>query len=337
VGWVRRGRRRAVAAVVCGTALVPLWTAAPAAARDGALGIDVSEYQRRIDWSAVGTGRIRFAFLRATLGNRHLDRWYRRNVAGATRHGIVVGAYHYAKPGPARWDARAEARHFLRVARNAPGDLLPVLDVEESGGLGEARLRSWVRGWLRHVEDRTGLRPMIYSSSSFWRDRMGNTTWFARRGHPHWVAHWHARRPDVPARRWAGRGWTVWQWSASGRVRGIRGPVDLDRFDGRDFARASIAAVAVRPPEDGAVLGPGLACGGSGPRCERLADPGSTLTLRADAAPGARFVRWTGACAAAGAAPTCRLVARGRLDLSATFERSPAALDSPRPARGGHR
>lgn len=334
---VRRGRRRAVAAVLCGTALVPLWTVVPASGREGAPGIDVSEYQRRIDWGAVGSGRIRFALLRSTLGNRHVDRWYRRNAAGATRHGILVGAYHYAKPGATRWDARAEARHFLRVARNGAGDLLPVLDIEESGGLGEARLRSWVRGWLRHVESRTGLRPMIYSNASFWRDGMGNTTWFARRGHPHWVAHWHARRPDVPAREWAGRGWTVWQWSASGRVPGIRGPVDLDRFDGRDLARASIAAVTVRPPPDGAVLGPGLACGGSGRRCERLANPGSTLTLRADAAPGARFVRWTGACASAGRAPTCRLVARGTLDLSATFERSPAALDSPGPARGGDR
>ena len=150
-------------------------------------GIDVSKYQGRIRWSAVASTRVRFVIMRATKGNRYRDGKYARNLAGATQHRLVVGAYHFAKPGFAPWDARAEADHFLRVARVAAGDVVPVLDIEETGGLSPGQLRVWARAWLERVEARTGVRPMIYSGSHFWQGFMRNTTWFARRGHPLWV------------------------------------------------------------------------------------------------------------------------------------------------------
>jgi lysozyme len=325
VGWVGRGRRRAVSAVVVVSIAVAMISSPPALAAGRVPGIDVSVYQRRIDWRLVATTRVRFAIVRASLGNTYVDPRYRRNMAGASAHGLVVGAYHYAKPGRAPWDPKVEANNFLRVARNAPGDVVPVLDIEDSGGLSRRQLWRWTKRWLTHVRERTGLRAMIYSGSSFWRRYMGNTSWFGRHGHPHWVAHWNVRRPDVPARGWGGRGWTFWQWSASGRVPGIRGPVDLDWFGGRDIAAGTIASLSVTPGIGGSILGPMLECGASGLRCVRLANPGAPITLRADPGPGSRLVRWTGACAPAGAAPTCRLTARDDLAVSAVFERASGA------------
>jgi GH25 family lysozyme M1 (1,4-beta-N-acetylmuramidase) len=297
-------------------------------------GIDVSTYQRRIDWRAVGGTRIRFAIVRASLGNNYVDDRYRRNVAGASAHGLVVGAYHFAKPGRAPWDAKAEANHFLRVARNAPGDVIPVLDLEDSGGLGRRQLVRWAKRWLTHVRERTGLRAMVYSGSTFWAHSMGNTAWFGRHGHPHWVAHWYARRPAVPGRGWGGRGWDFWQWSASGRVPGIRGPVDLDWFGGRDLASGTIASLSVTPAPGGAIVGPMIDCGAGRRRCDRLANPRAPITLRASAGPGSRLVRWTGACASAGSAPTCRLSAGGDLDVSAVFERAAGTAPPAFPLRG---
>ena len=291
----------------------------PALAGGKVPGIDVSMYQRRIDWRQVGATRLRFAILRASLGNTYVDARYRRNLHGASAHGLVVGAYHYAKPSPAPWDAGAEANHFLRVARNAPGDVVPVLDIEETGGLGRRQLWRWTKQWLTRVRERTGLRAMIYTASSFWTHSMGNTSWFARHGYPHWVAHWYVRRPDVPGRGWGGTGWTVWQWSASGRVPGIPGPVDLDWFAGRDLSAGTIGAVTVRPSSAGTVLGSMLACGSGRTLCTRRVNPGSPVTLRAAAGPGARFVRWTGACAPAGTAHTCRLIGRDQVTVSAVF------------------
>ena len=294
-----------------------------AVARDKLPGIDVSKYQRTIDWRRVATTNVRFAILRASLGNTYVDTKYRRNVAGATRNGIVVGAYHFAKPDPSRWDALREARHFLRVARNAPGDVVPVLDIEDSGGLSRIQLRRWAVRWLGHVERQLGVRPMIYSGNFFWSRYMGDTPWFGRRGYAHWVAHWGVRRPDVPGGGWGGRGWTFWQFSASGRVHGIRGPVDLDWFGGGDLTHGTIASVRVERPVDGAVEGPHLSCGLDRDACRRLVNPRSTIVLRARPANGARFLRWTGACV--GTAPICRLDALGSMTVSALFGRSATA------------
>jgi GH25 family lysozyme M1 (1,4-beta-N-acetylmuramidase) len=321
LGSVWLGTRRAVACALAVATVLVLIPAAAAHGRDKVPGIDVSKYQRKIDWRRVATTKIRFAILRASLGNSYVDTKYRRNVTGATRHGLVVGAYHYAKPNRGRLDARMEANHFLSVARNAPGDVIPVLDIEDSGGLGRRQLRRWALRWLRQVERELGVRPMIYSGNYFWSQYMGNTTAFARRGYDHWVAHWYVRRPDVPGRHWGGRGWTFWQYSARGRVPGIRGPVDLDWYDGPDLAHGTIASIEVQPPLAGAIEGPRIACGLGARGCARLADPGSEIVLRARPAPGAELVRWRGACANAGAAATCRIRAVGTTTVTAIFGR----------------
>jgi len=79
------------------------------------------------------------------------------------------------------------------------------------------------------VRKRLGKRPLIYTNRTSWA-ATGNTTQFARAGHRLWVAEWGVRKPTVlPALGWGGRGWSVWQYTSSGRVAGIAGRVDLNR------------------------------------------------------------------------------------------------------------
>ena len=111
-------------------------------------GIDVSKYQGEIRWRAVAAANVRFAVIRATLGNDYRDPRYAENLARATAHGLAVGAYHFAEPSWAPRDAIREADHFLAVARVARDDLLPVLDIESSGGLSPRQLRIWAVAWL---------------------------------------------------------------------------------------------------------------------------------------------------------------------------------------------
>jgi lysozyme len=281
-------------------------------------GIDVSKYQGRIDWPAVASSPVRFVIMRATLGNRYRDGRYARNLAGATSNGFVVGAYHFAKPSLGLRDARGEADHFLRVARVGAGDVLPVLDIEESGGLSPEQLRIWARAWLHRVHARTGVRAMIYSGNHFWRGFMRNSSWFGSRGHPLWVAHWNVGAPEVPANRWAGNGYTVWQWSAGGRIPGIRGPVDRDWMNG-DLRRGTIASLTVAPAVGGVIRGERIACGGHRQRCSRLANPQDEITLTATPDSDARLIGWTGACAPAVQARTCTVVALGAKTVSAVF------------------
>ena len=47
----------------------------------------------------------------------------------------MFGAYHFARPDGSANDAIEEADHFVDVAQLGQGDLLPVLDLERTGGL----------------------------------------------------------------------------------------------------------------------------------------------------------------------------------------------------------
>jgi GH25 family lysozyme M1 (1,4-beta-N-acetylmuramidase) len=200
-------------------------------------GIDVSRYQDAIDWAGVASAGKRFAIMRATLGDTYLDPTYATNHAGARAAGLQVSAYHFATPSSSPGDAALEADWFVRNAALLPGDLVPALDLEQTGGLAVSDLQAWVGTWLGEVTARLGVRPMIYTSPNFWKNSMGDTTMFADQGYSVlWIAHWATSSPTVPAANWGGQGWTFWQYSNCGSVTGISGCVDLDRYHGTDLA-----------------------------------------------------------------------------------------------------
>jgi lysozyme len=218
-------------------------------------GIDVSRFERRIDWTRVAGSGVDFAFVQASRGSGSdcavkqwtcgADRFYDLNHRRAREEGIRAGPYHRAftnggSIAAARRDARAEALVFIReVGRLRPGDLRPVLDFETPfDGLGPGLLRAWVHAWCNRVERALGARPIIYTNAYSWSftdDARG----LARSGHPLWVAHWGVSRPLVPAGGWDGRGWSVWQYTNAGRVPGIRGRTDLNRL-GAPYRRISV-------------------------------------------------------------------------------------------------
>ncbi len=188
-------------------------------------GIDVSHYQGAIQWRRVRADGYRFAYLKATEGRGLVDPTYARNARAAAAAGLTVGAYHFARPDGASADAVTEADAFLKVARPRPGQLVPLLDLERSGGLAPPALRAWVRTWLARVRAATGVRPAIYASSRFWRVHMDGTTDFVS-----FPLMWIVQTPGstAPADGWAPMGWSIQQWSLCGHVTGIEGCVDLD-------------------------------------------------------------------------------------------------------------
>jgi lysozyme len=197
-------------------------------------GIDVSYHQGIIDWQQVPAGGKTFAYVRATAGTLTADTAYTANYWGARGAGLAVGSYHFANPDFAPNDASNEATWFMQNAAIWSGDLLPVLDLEVSNGLDPASLTAWAQTWLSQVSAATAVRPIVYTNPNFWMTSMADTDWFARNGYPVlWIANWTtATAPTVPAGNWAGSGWAFWQYTSTGTVPGIPGPVDLDRFNG---------------------------------------------------------------------------------------------------------
>ena len=280
-------------------------------------GIDVSHWQGDIDWSAVAESGKRFVFLKATDDVDYVDPTFATNRAQARANGLSVGAYHFARPDPSRGDARREARHFVDVVDPGPGDLLPVLDMETSQGLGQAGVTRWARTWVRAVRSLTGVTPLVYTSPYGWASRTGDTRMLARDGAPLWVAHWGVSSPTLPADGWGGHGWVVWQHTSTGHVPGIRGDVDLDRLSGTRLGVITIRRLTVevsggagRVTSDPA----GLGCVAS---CSRSVDPDTTVTLNAVPDEQAHFTGWSGDCSGSGL--SCTVTMRASRSVGARF------------------
>ena len=200
-------------------------------------GIDVSHWQGNIDWPQVAAAGKSFAIAKATEGVGYKDDKYDRNKAGAMGNGLKFGAYHFARPEN---DPVREADWFVDNSDYEHGMLIPTLDLERTGGRGPTGLTNWTKAWLARVDARLGVKPMIYMSPYFWRTNLNNTRWFADNGYEVlWIAHWHVESPSPPAENWGGHGWTFWQYTSDGRVPGISGRVDLNRYRFQSFARVT--------------------------------------------------------------------------------------------------
>ncbi len=257
-------------------------------------GIDVSRYQGSINWPLVGAAGKRFVFMRATLGHTYVDPTYATNHAGARAAGLQVAAYHYATPSASPGDAILEARWFVQNAALQADDLLPALDIEQTGGLSLTDLQAWVGAWLAEVQAWTGVRPIIYTSPNFWKNSLGGTTMFAGPGgSPLWVAHWFVTSPSVPATNWGGSGWTFWQYDNCGSVPGIIGCVDLDRYRDTDLTRLTLGhSVSVPTPSPN----PAPIVTAVSPTTIQAGGAETTLTVQgANFASGISTVHWDGA------------------------------------------
>jgi GH25 family lysozyme M1 (1,4-beta-N-acetylmuramidase) len=208
--------------------------AAPAATAAQATleGIDVSHWNGQPAWDQVKADGIKFVIAKASEGSDKRDPQYASNKQQVEALGLPFTAYHFARPDTTVGDAVAEADNFVDAAALTGRNLVPVLDLEDNGGLGKRKLVTWTRDWLNEVQVRLGVKATIYTSPAFWAGSMGNTPWFANNGYRLWVAHWGVNQPTVPAANWGGRGWTLWQYTSSGSVAGISGNVDRDRYAG---------------------------------------------------------------------------------------------------------
>jgi GH25 family lysozyme M1 (1,4-beta-N-acetylmuramidase) len=279
---VRRARVACLVAVAVLAAFVFASASGAATSSTHAKGIDVSNWNGTINWTKVAHAGYRFAIGKATEGTTFDDGTYLANRYGSESAGLVFGAYHFARPSGASLaavtaSAVAQADYFLGFATPQPGELPPVLDLEETGNLSARLLEAWTEAWAREVYARLGVHPLVYSSPAFWQERLADSTGVAAAGTPLWIAHWtSASKPWVPAQNWNGLGWTLWQWTDCVSVPGIAHCADGDRMNGASPSSLAIAPYSqgtptistppsiVGPPEAGKLLSavPGLWDGG---------------------------------------------------------------------------
>ncbi|MDI3298392.1 MAG: glycoside hydrolase family 25 protein [Bacillota bacterium] len=230
-----------------------------------ARGIDVSSWQGDIDWPAVRTAGFSFAVIKATEGVGWTDPKYAKNVAGAKSAGLLVGAYHFARPDGNALDAANEAAYFAGAVKAVqPEPDFLALDLEATK-LDRAGTTAWALAFLRALAATfPGKRVLLYTGPSFAAQNLDGaqlSSW------PLWVAHYtNASSPmAVP-----GFGdWTIWQWTSSGKIPGTSGYVDLDEFAGTEQdLRAWLGGADLPKGGDAAVASPGM--GQRGPAVQAL-------------------------------------------------------------------
>lgn len=205
--------------------------------KGNAQGIDVSHHQGVIDWPAVATAGISFAFIKATQNS--MDPKFLANVKGAKAAGLLIGAYHYLDDKVTSTEkARAAAQTFFNAIMAAGGvdvfDLPFVLDYESNKNkLSALTITAIAKAFMEEIQRYTGRTPMLYTYPSF----IGNFSGLTQ--YPLWIARYSTQAP-VDASGW--NRWEFWQYSdgsAGGvlpiggrKIPGISGSVDLNEFVG---------------------------------------------------------------------------------------------------------
>ncbi|MFT5859461.1 MAG: lysozyme [Flavobacteriaceae bacterium] len=181
-------------------------------------GIDISHYQDDIDWAVLSKlldSTISFVYCKSTEGVSYVDPAWKENRNQLTQLNVKHGAYHFFLPS---MNAPQQAKHFLKHYSFREGDLPPVLDAETEGATDKILIQG-MKSWLKLVERKTGVRPVIYTSYHFYKTKF--------RGkfddYEFWIASYNSNE-----KRLSDDCIIHWQYTDLGIVQGINGFVDLN-------------------------------------------------------------------------------------------------------------
>uniref|UniRef100_A0AB33J0T9 Glycosyl hydrolase family 25 n=1 Tax=Prevotella sp. GTC17259 TaxID=3236795 RepID=A0AB33J0T9_9BACT len=185
-------------------------------------GIDVSHHQGIINWQKVARNpRIKFVYIKATQGVTITDELYCRNIREARKYGLQCGSYHFLSSSS---PVRAQFRHFCAVVKESQQDLIPMVDIEREGVKGWSRkqMQDSLSLFVRLLKSHYGKSPLVYSQVNFYNKNLAPqfNRYFL------FLGKYNAQRPQIKG---LGKH-NIWQFSERGRVEGIRGFVDLNRF-----------------------------------------------------------------------------------------------------------
>lgn len=182
--------------------------------------LDVSKWQGSINWDKVkASGKIDGVMLRV-LGSKggkpYLDPYFARNYAECARLGLPVGGYYYTCAVTQR--QTEEELAALKTALRGKTFQLPLaIDVEDPRlrSLAPAKLSALVAEAAAQLEA-WGLYAMVYTYTNFADTALDMA---ALAAYDLWIADYRGKRPD--------RRHGMWQYTSSGKIPGVSGPVDL--------------------------------------------------------------------------------------------------------------
>ena len=186
-------------------------------------GIDVSYCQTKVDWQKVKEEGIRFAMVRVGYcmndGSLKVDRMFQSHMEGAAAAGLDVGMYLYSyATSPSA--AQKAAQQVLKAVEPYKLTYPIALDMEydeEYIKNSKENNTAIAAAFLREME-KGGYYAMLYCSKDFLDSYLlpERLTAFDK-----WIAQYNSKCTSKHAHG-------IWQYSGSGKVRGVAEKVDLD-------------------------------------------------------------------------------------------------------------
>ena len=193
-------------------------------------GIDVSHWQGYIDYSEVRRSGIEVVYIKASQGTNIKDAYFEINYENAKANGLKVGFYHFLTATNTE-EAEQEARFFASVISGKMPDCKLVMDYETFGGVGVQESNEIAQVFLETTKRLTNKDIIIYSDLSNSQSRFSREL---AENYELWIAYYSGEeRLRGIETRW--NNYIGLQYSDRGRINGISGAVDLDRFSEEIF------------------------------------------------------------------------------------------------------
>ena len=193
-------------------------------------GIDVSNWQGHIDYAQVKESGIEVVYIKASQGTNIKDAYFEINYENAKANGLKVGFYHFLT-ATNTGEAEQEARFFASVISGKTPDCKLVMDYEVFGGVSIEESNEIAKVFLETTKRLTNKDIIIYSDLSNSKSRFSSEL---AQNYELWLAYYSGEeRLRGIETRW--NNYIGLQYSDRGRINGISGAVDLDRFSEEIF------------------------------------------------------------------------------------------------------
>ena len=185
-------------------------------------GIDVSEFQGKVDWEKVKNSGVEFAILRCGYGmdfSNQDDVEYERNANECERLGIPYGVYLMSYANTVE-KARSEAKHVLRLIEGHKISLGVWYDIEDngtSGAINKETLTNIINTFCNTIKN-AGHRVGVYANLNWLENKIEKTI---KDNYDIWVAQYYSKC------EYEGK-YIMWQHTSSGKVNGISTNVDMN-------------------------------------------------------------------------------------------------------------
>lgn len=184
-------------------------------------GIDISTFQKQVDYSKLKQQGIEFAIIRCGYGkdSSQKDAMFETHYKGLKEAGIKVGAYLYSYCSNVE-NAVLEARNCLEFIKGKQFELPIFYDLEDKiiKVLGRVAITQIAINFCEEIE-KAGYKAGIYA----------NLDWFKNyidipkvSQYKIWLAQWDVEKPT------ANFNYNYWQYTSHGYIDGISGSVDMN-------------------------------------------------------------------------------------------------------------